>query len=100
MVNTWNRSSLALLLFGLAGFCNPSILTAQTRQKPNILVIMGDDIGWFNIGAYHRGMMAGRTPNLDRLAAQGLMFTDTTPRRVAPPDAPISLPVNCRYGPG
>jgi arylsulfatase len=76
MVNTWNRSSLALMLFGLAGFCNPSILTAQTRQKPNILVIMGDDIGWFNIGAYHRGMMAGRTPNLDRLAAQGMMFTD------------------------
>lgn len=45
-------------------------------QKPNIVVIMGDDIGWFNIGAYNRGMMAGRTPNLDRLAAEGMMFTD------------------------
>jgi arylsulfatase A-like enzyme len=45
-------------------------------QKPNILVIMGDDIGWFNIGAYHRGMMAGRTPNLDQLAAEGTTFTD------------------------
>jgi arylsulfatase A-like enzyme len=45
-------------------------------KKPNIVVIMGDDVGWFNIGAYHRGMMAGRTPNLDRLAAQGMMFTD------------------------
>lgn len=44
--------------------------------KPNIVFIMGDDIGWFNIGAYHRGMMAGRTPNLDRLAAQGMLFTD------------------------
>jgi arylsulfatase len=49
--------------------------TAQ-NQKPNIVVIMGDDIGWFNIGAYHRGIMAGRTPNLDQLASEGMMFTD------------------------
>jgi arylsulfatase len=45
-------------------------------EKPNIVVIMGDDIGWFNIGAYHQGMMAGRTPNLDKLAAEGMRFTD------------------------
>src|SRR5437868_11300199 len=45
-------------------------------QRPNIVVIMGDDIGMWNIGAYHRGLMAGRTPNLDRLAAEGMMFTD------------------------
>ncbi len=44
--------------------------------KPNIVVIMGDDIGWFNIGAYHRGIMSGKTPNLDRLANEGMMFTD------------------------
>ena len=37
---------------------------------------MGDDVGWFNIGAYHRGIMSGKTPNLDKLAAQGMMFTD------------------------
>jgi arylsulfatase len=37
---------------------------------------MGDDVGWFNIGAYHRGIMAGRTPHLDQLAAEGMMFTD------------------------
>jgi arylsulfatase len=37
---------------------------------------MADDIGWFNIGAYHQGMMAGRTPNLDRLATEGVRFTD------------------------
>ncbi len=47
-----------------------------TDKKPNIVVIMGDDIGWFNIGAYHQGMMAGRTPNLDKLAAEGMRFTD------------------------
>src|SRR5262245_43915403 len=37
---------------------------------------MGDDIGWFNIGAYHQGIMSGKTPNLDKLAAQGMRFTD------------------------
>src|SRR5215469_7376855 len=50
--------------------------TAQQQQRPNILVIMGDDVGWFNIGAYHRGMMSGKTPNLDKLASEGMMFTD------------------------
>jgi arylsulfatase A-like enzyme len=49
---------------------------AAAQKKPNILVIMGDDVGWFNIGAYHQGMMSGKTPNLDKLAAQGMRFTD------------------------
>ena len=49
--------------------------SAQDR-KPNILVIMGDDIGWYNIGAYHQGIMSGKTPNLDKLAAEGMRFTD------------------------
>ena len=49
---------------------------AQAPAKPNILVIMGDDVGWFNIGAYHRGIMSGKTPNLDKLASDGMMFTD------------------------
>lgn len=48
----------------------------KQQTQPNIVFIMGDDIGWFNIGAYHRGMMSGRTPNIDRLAAEGMMFTD------------------------
>jgi len=47
---------------------------ARAQAKPNIIVIMGDDIGWFNIGAYHQGMMAGTTPNLDKLAAEGMRF--------------------------
>src|SRR6187397_903145 len=46
------------------------------QKQPNIVFIMGDDIGWFNIGAYHQGMMAGRTPHLDKLAAEGIRFTD------------------------
>ena len=57
-----------------AGLLGP--LPAHAQSQPNIVFIMGDDIGWFNIGAYHRGMMAGRTPNLDKLAAEGMMFTD------------------------
>jgi len=44
--------------------------------RPNILVVMGDDIGWFNVGAYHQGIMSGKTPNLDKLAADGMRFTD------------------------
>jgi arylsulfatase A-like enzyme len=54
-------------------FADPA--AAQDR-KPNIVVIMGDDIGMWNIGAYHRGMMAGRTPNLDSIAKEGMLFTD------------------------
>jgi arylsulfatase len=49
---------------------------AVAAERPNILFIMGDDVGWFNIGAYHRGIMAGKTPNLDRMASEGMMFTD------------------------
>ena len=53
------------------------VVSAEAQPKPpNIVVIMGDDIGIWNIGAYHRGLMAGRTPNLDKLAAEGMMFTD------------------------
>ncbi|WP_246340218.1 arylsulfatase [Ancylobacter tetraedralis] len=44
--------------------------------KPNIVVIMGDDIGWSNIGVYNQGILAGRTPNLDQLANEGMRFTD------------------------
>jgi arylsulfatase A-like enzyme len=46
------------------------------KDAPNIVFIMADDIGWFNLGCYHQGMMASRTPNLDRLAAEGIRFTD------------------------
>jgi arylsulfatase len=51
-------------------------MATSRPSKPNILFVMADDVGWFNIGAYHRGIMAGRTPHLDRLASEGMMFTD------------------------
>src|SRR5215210_4645544 len=50
---------------------------AQTpAKKPNIVVIMADDVGNWNIHAYHRGMMGGSTPNIDRIANEGALFTD------------------------
>ncbi|MEA2730945.1 MAG: hypothetical protein QOF70_5420 [Acetobacteraceae bacterium] len=50
--------------------------TAQGGKPPNILVIMGDDIGYWNLSAYSRGMMGLRTPNIDRIAREGAIFTD------------------------
>jgi arylsulfatase A-like enzyme len=51
-------------------------LAAQEQAKPNILVIWGDDIGWYNISAYNLGVMGYRTPNIDRIAKEGALFTD------------------------
>jgi arylsulfatase A-like enzyme len=64
---------------GTAAGVQQAVAQAQQSSpsgQPNILVIMGDDVGWFNIGAYHRGIMSGKTPNLDKLAADGMIFTD------------------------
>src|SRR6476619_5592329 len=66
-------SAVGFCLAAQLGLVSPAEAQAQ---KPNIIFIMGDDIGWFNIGAYNQGIMAGRTPNLDRLAGEGMRFTD------------------------
>ena len=64
---------IVALVFGFGLFAG----TADAKnKKPNILVIWGDDIGQDNISAYHRGLMGGRTPNIDRLANEGALFTD------------------------
>jgi arylsulfatase len=49
---------------------------ALAQSKPNILFIMGDDIGWMQPSIYHRGLMVGETPNIDRIAQEGALFTD------------------------
>jgi len=69
---------MRLVLPALALSCAFGGLSAANAadKKPNILVIMSDDIGIWNISAYHRGMMGGRTPNIDRIANEGAMFTD------------------------
>ena len=71
-------SLLAASALSGASFATPAQAQQPTPagQRPNIVVIMGDDIGMWNIGAYHRGLMAGRTPNLDKIAAEGMLFTD------------------------
>jgi hypothetical protein len=58
---------------------------AETN-KPNILIIWGDDVGMWNISAYHRGMMGGTTPNIDRIADQGQISI----RQVPPPSLSAS----------
>jgi len=67
-VPTGVASALAIMLFALAA-------EAQ-QQKHNILVIMGDDIGYWNVSAYNRGSMGYRTPNIDRIANEGAILTD------------------------
>jgi|GEM_PF-1919544 arylsulfatase A-like enzyme len=62
-------SLLAILLFSLCA------LTTDAQKKPNIVVIMGDDIGWYNPSCYNRGDMGYKTPNIDRIAREGALFT-------------------------
>src|SRR5262249_35433224 len=64
-----------ILLVVALGLACASSAQAQAR-KPNILIIWGDDIGWFNVSAYNHGLMGYRTPNIDRIAKEGAMFTD------------------------
>ena len=76
-MHTWRNRFLviALLMGAIIGLSSARAAWAQDK-KPNILVIMGDDVGWFNIGAYNQGIMSGKTPNLDKLAKDGMRFTD------------------------
>lgn len=67
---------IVLGTFNLEAQIQPTTSTPPKENRPNILVIMGDDVGWFNIGAYHQGIMSGKTPNLDKLASEGMRFTD------------------------
>ena len=71
----------ALAASGLSGGVSvaqaqPAPTTAPAGSKPNILFIMGDDIGWFNVSAYNMGIMGYRTPNIDRIGREGAVFTD------------------------
>jgi arylsulfatase A-like enzyme len=75
-MNALKHVLAGLLLMTLAMLGAAPALAQTSGKKPNILVIMGDDVGWFNIGAYHQGVMSGKTPNLDKLASQGMRFTD------------------------
>jgi arylsulfatase A-like enzyme len=75
MTRSW-RTSLVLAtvpaLFALTGA--PAAKAQQ--KKPNILILWGDDIGYWNLSAYNQGMMGYKTPNIDRVAHEGALFTD------------------------
>ena len=80
-----DRTHRTLLIGALtAAFCMIGVTAAQAapaepapNAKPNIVVIWGDDVGFWNVGAYSRGMMGYQTPNIDRIANEGALFTDT-----------------------
>jgi len=65
---------LPLLLFAVLLVAMP--MAAQSGKKPNILIVWGDDIGWYNISAYNLGVMGYQTPSIDRIANEGALFTD------------------------
>ena len=62
-----------LTLAFVAAVCTSAVAQAK---KPNILVLWGDDIGYWNLSAYNQGMMGYKTPNIDRIAREGALFTD------------------------
>ncbi|MBO6511790.1 MAG: sulfatase-like hydrolase/transferase, partial [Roseibium sp.] len=66
----------ALCAAGALALASVAPALAQSGDKPNILVIWGDDIGQSNISAYTFGLMGYKTPNIDRVAKEGMMFTD------------------------
>jgi arylsulfatase len=70
---TLTSSALAQAQKAAAPSASPA---GGTGSKPNILFIMGDDIGWFNVSAYNMGIMGYRTPNIDRIGREGAVFTD------------------------
>jgi arylsulfatase len=79
----------SLLLATLAAI--PLAASAQGKQ-PNILVIWGDDIGYWNVSAYNQGMMGYKTPNIDRIAKEGALFTDWYGQQSCTAGAPRSSP--------
>src|SRR5215469_14046054 len=63
-------------IFAVAFFATLANCLAQNAKRPNILIIWGDDIGWFNPSCYNSGIMGYQTPNIDRIAREGARFTD------------------------
>jgi len=69
------RPALFVALASCSLVAAPSAIAAE-NAKPNIVIIWGDDIGQSDVSAYTRGMMGFRTPNIDRVANEGMLFTD------------------------
>ena len=71
-------------MFGFGAETTVTRLSLMSDEKvsghPNILIVWGDDVGMWNISAYHRGMMGGSTPNIDRIANEGMIVMDHYPQ--------------------
>jgi arylsulfatase len=74
-MNSLRNGLLAASVAFAVTLLSPMAASAQ-QQKPNILVLWGDDVGYWNVSAYNHGMMGYKTPNIDRIAKEGAMFTD------------------------
>jgi arylsulfatase A-like enzyme len=71
----------------------------MATKQPNILILWGDDIGMWNLSYHSRGMMGYHTPNIDRIANEGVNSPTTIPSRAVPPDARASSPARTRSAP-
>ena len=87
--------TLALVVVAAASLASP----AAAQDKPNIVVIWGDDVGWSNISAYNHGIMGYQTPNIDRIADEGRCSPTATRSRAAPLDARPLSSANTRSAP-
>jgi arylsulfatase A-like enzyme len=74
--NEMRKSIFGTLMLASTMLVCGAAASVQAADKPNIVVIMADDVGLWNVSAYHRGMMGGSTPNIDRIAKEGALFTD------------------------
>jgi arylsulfatase A-like enzyme len=74
--NLFITTALSLVAITMAAVPASAQQPQQQQQKPNILFIMGDDIGWMQPSIYHRGLMVGETPNIDRIGNEGAIFMD------------------------
>src|SRR5262245_66536040 len=70
------RRASAAFLLAIVGFAASAVPASAQGKKPNILVMFGDDVGYFNVSAYNRGLMGYRTPKIDRIAKEGGLFTE------------------------
>src|SRR5678809_1252396 len=76
MSKHWSIALIVLVFAASTTGIGPAHAQQTAANKPNILVIFGDDIGQANISAYSHGVMGYMTPNIDRVAKEGVMFTD------------------------
>src|SRR5215469_16464266 len=75
MTRSWRTSLVLAAVAALFGVAGAPAAKAQ-QKKPNILILWGDDIGYWNLSAYNQGMKGYKTPNIDRIAHEGALFTD------------------------